>query len=65
MDTEFQMDNTGRFRIRVGSSWSKWVSYRGIASIQEGSLHFIGVSEYYGGVIPTEKVLLVKVADED
>ena len=62
MDTEFQMDDSGGFRIRVGDTWSDWTTYEGIASIQDGSITFIGVSEYYSGVLPTEKVLKVEVA---
>ena len=68
-DKPFQMDGCGNFRIIINSARGKiesgWVAYQEIAVINTGTDLFIGVSDYYKGSLPTERVLKVEEVDED
>jgi len=57
METEFEMDDEGDFRIRVDTMWSEWVSYRGIARLQIDGIDYFAVSDYHSGIFPIELVL--------
>lgn len=68
-DRPFQIDGYGNFRIIINSARGKiesgWVAYQEIAVINAGTDLFIGVSGYYKGSLPTERVLKVEEVDED
>jgi hypothetical protein len=61
-DFVWQMDHYGNFRIgHVPSDiYGEWVPYQSIARMQYNGDLYIGVSAYYGGVIPHETVLKVE-----
>jgi len=68
-DKPFQMDDYGNFRIAINSAkgkiYSSWTMYEGIAVVNVGTGLFIGVSNYYEGYLPTERLLRVEEVDED
>ena len=68
-DRPFQMDGCGNFRIVINSAKgkieSRWVAYQEIAVVDVGTGLFIGVSDYYKGSLPTERLLKVEEVDED
>jgi len=68
-DKPFQMDDYGNFRIAINSAkgkiYSDWTIYKGVAAVHVGTGLFIGVSNYYVGYLPTERVLRVEEVDED
>lgn len=60
MPAEFEMDGHGNFRIVVGGQASEWTMYEHIAVVQVANRWYLGVSDYYGGDLPTETVLLAQ-----
>lgn len=62
----YQEDLFGNFRIIVGEEESSWQdTYDGIASLKIDGDLFIGVSQYWGNVLPSRCVLKVKTVDEN
>jgi len=59
MKTEFVMHDDGGFHIEVDGVASRVTIFEGIAVLKVNDRLFIGVSDYYGGLLPTECVLEV------
>lgn len=61
----YQEDWFGNFRILVGEEESDWQDiHDGIASLKIGGDLFVGVSSYWGNILPSRCVLKVQKADE-
>ncbi len=64
-NTEFEMNDSGWFRIRVGDTWSEWTSYECIAKLDvkfQTEHHYFAVSQYYAGYFPCEQVIEYTIA---
>ena len=62
----YQEDKFGNFRIVVREEESDWIdTYDGIASLKIDGELFIGVSPYWGDILPSGCVLKIQKADED
>ncbi len=59
MKAKFIMDCYGHIQIEVDGQKSQPASYDNIASLEKDGKTYIGVSEYYGGLLPTECVMQV------
>jgi hypothetical protein len=59
---KFEMNDSGQHRIVLGNRQSEWATYRGISRLNLSEVKFIaGLSQYYEGILPTEKPLLIEV----
>lgn len=56
----FEMDDAGNHRLVCGNHKGDWAIYQGISTIILGGDWYIGVTQYFDGVLPTEKALLLK-----
>lgn len=59
MKAKFVMLDDGSFHIEVDARVGLNTTYEGIACLTVDDKLYIGVSEYYGGILPTECVLEV------
>ena len=63
MEYKFEMDHLGNFIIEVDGHKSNPAGYNGIASVNVAGKTYIGVSDYYGGILPTECVVEIITHD--
>jgi hypothetical protein len=54
------MNDNGNFYIEVGGVKSNIAHFRGIASVTVDGHTYIGVSSYYEGMLPHEKVISIE-----